>query len=49
MTVHEMARRAARMGAIQCIERKMLFNPNKNRQLGRLRHRWEDNSKIDLE
>jgi hypothetical protein len=49
MMVHETARRAARMGAIQCIEHNMIFNPNKNRQLERLRHRWEDNSKIDLE
>jgi hypothetical protein len=38
----------ARMGERRCVYRVLVEKPEEKRPLGRPRHRWEDNIKIDL-
>ena len=42
-------RHAARMGERRGVHRVLVGKPEGKRQLGRLRHRWEDNIKMDLQ
>jgi len=43
------ARHVARMGARRCVYRGLIGKPDGKRQLGRPRHRWEDNIKMGLQ
>jgi hypothetical protein len=38
----------ARMGERRCVYGVLVRRPKSNRPLGRLRHRWEENIKMDL-
>ena len=39
----------ARMGERRCVYRVLVGKPEGKRPLGRPRHRWEDNIKMDLQ
>jgi len=39
----------ARMGERRCVHRVLVGKPEGKRPLGRPRHRWEDNIKMDLQ
>jgi hypothetical protein len=45
----EMAGHAARMGEGRCVYRVLVGKPEGKKPLGRLRHRWEDNIKMNLQ
>ena len=38
-----------RMGERRCVYRILVGKPDRKRPLGRPRHRWEDNIKMDLQ
>jgi hypothetical protein len=44
-----LAGHVARMGTRRCVYRVLAGKPEGKRPLGRHRHRWEDNIKIDLQ
>jgi hypothetical protein len=46
---NEMGRALARMGEGRGVHRVLVGKPEGTRPLGRPRHRWEDNIKMDLE
>jgi hypothetical protein len=43
------ARHVARLGESRCVYRVLEGKPEGKRPLGRPRHRWEDNIKMDLQ
>jgi len=43
------AEHVARMGERRCVYRVLVGKPQGKRPLGRPRHRWEDNIKMDLQ
>jgi hypothetical protein len=43
------ARHVERMGEGRVVHRVLVGRPEGKRPLGRLRHRWEDNNKMDLQ
>ena len=43
------ARHVARMAERRCVYRGLIGKPDGKRQLGRPRHRWEDNIKMGLQ
>jgi hypothetical protein len=49
MEENEMGGTCSTMGERKCVYRVLMGKPERKRPLGRPRHRWDDNIKVDLQ